>query len=153
MSYLPTIIEAIADRIRLLTPSRQPTQPFTVPDLEEGPVTPVLARVGRQSRIVEIRVEAGPGDDGAAGVSDRHRADLSITVGYSTQDRMRWADAVRVEDAEAIQGELRDPAWWPVGTYSIETLDMVTHLEVTEGDREIGRLVSIPITVRYESEP
>ncbi len=154
MSYFPTIVDAMVSTIQALTPSRYPTQPFIVPDRDEGPVTPLEARVGSQSRIVEIRLDLGPGDDGAAGISDRHRADLSISIGYSTADRMRWHDVVRAQDCEAVQGALRDPSWWPVGVYSLEVLDPATHVVIEdETGREVGRIVTIPVTLRYESEP
>lgn len=151
MSYR-TITDAIATRVRGLTPTTWPTVPFVVRDDSAGPVTSILDDIERgRSRVVEILRQGGPGDDGAAGISDRHAVDIALRVSYVHTARQRWRDQVAVEDAEAIQGDMRDPSWWVAGTYSIETIEAAETEEIVDDatGEPLGVLLSIPMRLRY----
>ena len=114
-----------------------------------GGITPPLAEGSNSTRYFMMEILGFPEDDGAAGLSGRRRASISLQVRYDIPQDQLFLQRMIAEDAESLLVKLKGPEYNFSSTGIVSVIPEAPLVEPVNLDNDEALILSIPFTLLY----
>ena len=114
-----------------------------------GGITSPLSDRPNSTRYFLLEMTAFPEDDGAAGLSGRRRATVSLNVRYDIPQDLLFLQRMIAEDAESLLVKLKGPEYQLATTGIISVIPEAPTVEPVDLDNDSALILSIPFTLLY----
>jgi len=138
----------LEDKILSVTPKTDVHHGF-VALARAGGLTPPLSGRSNSTRFFMMEITAFPEDDGAAGLSGRRRALISLNVRYDIPQDPLFLQRMIAEDAESLLVKLKGPEYLLSTTGIVSVIPEAPSVEPVNLDNDEAVILSIPFTLLY----
>jgi len=138
----------LEDKILSVTPKTDVHHGF-VALARAGGLTPSLEERSNSTRFFMMELEAFPSDDGAAGLSGRRRASISLRVRYDIPQDQLFLQRMIAEDAEALLVKLKGPEYNFSETGIVSVIPEPPQIEPVGLDNDEAVILTLPFTLLY----